>query len=75
MFSKEGVGKILESIFLLQNYDKNNAINGVTGTIAVLFQLYFIAIPLYKWLIKRGPYIWILVEAICFLLKRTIYMT
>lgn len=60
MFSKEGVGKILESIFLLQNYDKNNAINGVTGTIAVLFQLYFIAIPLYKWLIKRGPYIWTL---------------
>lgn len=64
---------VLESLFLVQNYDINNAINGVTWTLAVLFQLYLVSIPLYKLSKKYGFWSWGigLVFSIC--LKRLLF--
>lgn len=73
LWSKDGWIKIAESFLLLQNFDNNNGINGVTWTIAVLFQLYLIAIPLYRLLRKYKIWVWPVIAVIMFALKRVIF--
>lgn len=73
LWSGKGLVKILENIFLLQNFDTTNNINGVTWTIAVLFQLYLIALPLYKLLQKYGVFAWLAVGVCSLALKRCIF--
>lgn len=64
---------LLESLFLVQNYDLNNGINGVTWTIAVLFQLYLIAIPLYNLAKKYGFISWGIALLISVCIKRILF--
>lgn len=45
--SRENFKYVIEAFLLVQNFDFNNEINGVTWTLAVLTQLYFIAFPVY----------------------------
>ena len=69
--NREHIIHVIESLLLLQNFDIKNGINGVTWTIAVIFQLYIFSIPLYR-LVKK--YSWrILVVAVVFtvLLKKS----
>lgn len=73
LWSREGCVKIVESFLLLQNFDNSNGVNGVTWTIAVLFQLYLIAIPLYKLLRKYRVGIWFVIAIIMFALRRGIF--
>ena len=73
LWSGKGLIKILESVLLLQNFDTTNGINGVTWTIAVLFQLYLIAMPLYKLLQKLGVCAWLVIAAVSLALKRCIF--
>lgn len=73
LWSGKGLVKILETIFLLQNFDTTNNINGVTWTIAVLFQLYLLALPLYKLLKKYGIFAWLTIGACSLALKRCIF--
>lgn len=71
--SRNHVWHILESLFLLQNFDVNNGINGVTWTIGVLFQLYLIAIPLYNCVKKYGFLSWGIGAIICIGIKRLMF--
>lgn len=73
LWSGKGLLKILESVLLVQNFDTSNGINGVTWTIAVLFQLYLIAMPLYKLLRKYGVFAWLAVGTCSLVLKRCIF--
>lgn len=56
--SKNHIFHIIESLLLIQNFDIANSINGVTWTIAVLFQLYLISILLYRLVKKYGLWAW-----------------
>lgn len=73
LLSGKGLVKILENAFLIQNFDNASGINGVTWTIAVLFQLYLIALPLYKLLRKYGVFAWLAVGICSLALKRCIF--
>lgn len=65
---------IIQSLFLVQNFAPGNGINGVTWTIAVLFQLYLISIPLYYLVKKYGWRTWVIGVIITVCLKKSIAM-
>ena len=61
--------QVLESVFLVQNFDPYNTLNGVTWTIATLAQLYFFAGFFYKWIRKKGLAVYPFVVVGCILIK------
>lgn len=63
---------VIETLLLIQNYDIYNGINGVTWTVAVLFQLYFLAIPLYYFVKKSGFWSWAITVIVSVCLKKAI---
>lgn len=52
--STNGIGRLLSSLLLVQNFFASGSVNGVTWTIAVLFQLYVVVKPLYYGVKKFG---------------------
>lgn len=70
--SLSNIKYLLESLFLLQNFDPYNYINGVTWTIAVLFQLYVFSKFIYRGIKMYGIVFYLVTTVMCVLLKRYI---
>lgn len=69
-WAKDTLYIILQSLIFVQNYNPNGAVNGVTWTLAVLVQLYFIAVPMYMLVKRWGVKTWIVSFAMVVVLKK-----
>lgn len=72
-FNTTGIKYVFESIFMIQNFDIHNSINGVTWTLATLTQLYIISIPLYKIIKKYGIKGYLFLLAVVIIIKKILF--
>ncbi|MDE5873309.1 MAG: acyltransferase, partial [Lachnospiraceae bacterium] len=72
---KEYIANILAHIFFVHNFkpEYSGAINGVLWTMAVIFQFYIIAIPLFKLIKKAGVPIVLLSVPVTIVIKMSVF--